>query len=208
LSLPSHAYQTFPTDFLSILLTSVIFRIAAKKFKIRRLSTVRDLFVFSCFTGLSYADTVKLELDDIVTGEDGEHWLQTHRTKNNNRVRVPLLPPALKLIRLYHDDPRRKENKLFPSISNQKANAYLKDIAKAVNIKKKLTYHVARHTFATTVTLTNGVPIETVGQMLGHKSIKSTQIYARVTDTKVRVDMGPLKERYEGQELSLENEFE
>jgi len=192
-------------DFLT---SEELSRIAAKNFKVRRLSTVRDLFVFSCFTGLSYADTVKLELDDIVTGEDGEQWLQTHRSKNNNRVRVPLLPPALKLIRLYHDDPRRQEKKLFPSISNQKANAYLKDIAKAVSLKKKLTYHVARHTFATTVTLTNGVPIETVGQMLGHKSIKSTQLYARVTDTKVRIDMGPLKARYEAQELSLESEFD
>jgi len=93
-------------------------------------------------------------------------------------------------------------------ISNQKANVYLKEIAKALNIKKKLTYHIARHTFATTVTLTNGVPIETVGQMLGHKSIKSTQIYARVTDTKVKIDMAPLKVRYEQQELSLEREFD
>jgi site-specific recombinase XerD len=182
-------------------------RMAAKKFKLRRLATVRDLFVFSCYTGLSYADTVKLELDDIFTAEDGAQWLQSHRTKNNNRVRIPLLTPALRLIKFYHDDPRRPDGRLFPPISNQKANAYLKEIAKAVHIKKKLTYHVARHTFATTVTLTNGVPIETVGQMLGHKSIKSTQLYARVTDTKVKLDMEPLKARYEDQELDLEKEY-
>jgi len=178
-------------------------QMAIKQFKIRRLATVRDLFVFSCYTGLSYADTVKLELDDVFTGEDGGQWLQSHRTKNNNRVRIPLLAPALKLIEYYQNDPRRPDSKLFPPISNQKANQYLKEIAKALHIKKKLTYHVARHTFATTVTLTNGVPLETVGQMLGHKSIKSTQLYARVTDMKVRADMEPLKEKYKEQRLSL-----
>jgi integrase len=181
---------------------------AIKCFKLRRLATVLDLFVFSCYTGLSYADTVKLELDDVFTGEDGEQWLQSHRSKNNNRVRIPLLAPALKLVEYYHDDPRRPDGKLFPPISNQKANQYLKEIAKALNIKKKLTYHVARHTFATTVTLTNGVPIETVGQMLGHKSIKSTQLYARVTDTKVKVDMEPLKEKYREQVLGLAGDME
>ncbi|NHA03462.1 site-specific integrase [Mucilaginibacter sp. HC2] len=182
-------------------------RMCSKTFKLKRLATVRDLFVFSCYTGLAYIDTVKLQLDDVFTGEDGEQWLQSHRSKNNNRVRIPLLPPALKLIKFYQDDPRTPVGKLFPPISNQKANAYLKEIAKAVHINKKLTYHIARHTFATTVTLTNGVPIETVGQMLGHKSIKSTQLYARVTDKKVKIDMDPLKARYEGQELGLEKEY-
>ena len=183
-------------------------RMAEKNFRIRRLNVVRDLFLFSCYTGLSYADTVKLAVDDVVTGEDGNQWVQTQRTKNNNRVRLPLLPPALKLVKHYHEEPRTPGGKLFPMISNQKANTYLKEIASGLHIKKRLTYHCARHTFATTVTLTNGVPIETVGQMLGHKSIKSTQLYARVTDTKVRTDMKPLMRKYKGQELRLTKEFD
>ncbi len=169
-------------------------RLALKRFP-KKLALVRDIFLFSCYTGLSYADTIKLNVDDQVS-DNGETWIQTHRVKNNNRVRVPLLPPAKLLLSHYKTHPRRPENKLFPNVTNQKANAYLKDIAKQLGITKHLTYHCARHTFATTVTLTNGVPIETVGQMLGHKSIRSTQHYARVTDTKVCDDMQKLKEKY------------
>jgi site-specific recombinase XerD len=174
----------------------------------KRLLVVRDLFLFSCYTGLSYADTVKLTVDDLIQAENGDWWVQTYRVKNNNRVRVPLLPPALALLDFYKDHPRTPEGKLLPNISNQRANSYLKEIAKKLGLKKRLTYHCARHTFATTVTLTNGVPIETVGQMLGHKSIRTTQHYARITDTKIRIDMQPLKERYMGQQLYLESEIE
>jgi len=181
-------------------------RLATKRFS-KKLNIVRDLFLFSCYTGLSYADTVKLEATDLVT-ENGETWIQTWRVKNNNRVRVPLLAPAKELLKYYENHPRTPEGKLLPSISNQKANAYLKDIVKGLGLNKRLTYHCARHTFATTVTLTNGVPIETVGQMLGHKDIKSTQHYARVTDTKVRIDMQPIKKRYQGQVLVLTPEPE
>ncbi|MBK0379344.1 site-specific integrase [Mucilaginibacter segetis] len=181
-------------------------RLATKRFS-KKLSVVRDLFLFSCYTGLSYADTVKLAATDLVT-ENGETWIQTHRIKNNNRVRVPLLPPAKLLLQHYAHHPRRPEGKLLPNISNQKANAYLKDITRELGLNKRLTYHCARHTFATTVTLTNGVPLETVGQMLGHRSIKSTQHYARVTDTKVRTDMQPVKKIYTGQALTLVTEAE
>lgn len=181
-------------------------RLATKRFS-KKLSVVRDLFLFSCYTGLSYADTVKLQAGDVVL-ENGETWIQTHRIKNNNRVRVPLLPPAKLLIAHYENHPRRPEGKLLPNISNQKANSYLKDITRELGLNKRLTYHCARHTFATTVTLTNGVPLETVGQMLGHRSIKSTQHYARVTDTKVRTDMQPIKKIYTGQPLTLTTELE
>lgn len=158
----------------------------------KRLNAVRDLFLFSCYTGLAYVDTVKLTSDDLVIGEDGETWLQTHRKKNNNYVRVPLLAPAKAILHQY-------ENAL-PQISNQKANAYLKEIAGQMKLTKNLTFHCARHTFATTVTLTNGVPIETVGQMLGHKKLATTQLYARVTDTKVKTDMQPLLDKFAEQE--------
>ncbi|WP_448698139.1 site-specific integrase [Mucilaginibacter sp. AW1-3] len=171
-------------------------RLATKKLD-NKLGMVRDLFLFSCYTGLAFTDTIKLEANDLVTGEDGEPWLQTHRSKNNNRVRVPLLAPAQKLLDTYKDHPRTPEGRLMPRISNQKANAYLKQIAEKAHINKHLTYHCARHTFATTVTLTNGVPIETVGQMLGHKKLATTQLYARVTDTKVMKDMVQVKAKYE-----------
>lgn len=168
---------------------------------------VRDMFLFSCYTGLAFSDTLALKQDDIVNGEDNEPWLQTHRIKNNSRVRIPLLSPALKIIEFYKDHPRTDRGYLLPKISNQKANAYLKEITEKLGLHKRLTYHCARHTFATTITLTNGVPIETVGQMLGHKNIRSTQHYARVTDTKVHVDMKPIKAHYEQQELKLAQDF-
>ncbi|WP_439695386.1 site-specific integrase [Mucilaginibacter sp. AW1-7] len=176
-------------------------RLALKRFP-KKLGLVRDIFLFSCYTGLSYADTVKLSIDDQVV-DNGETWIQTHRVKKNNRVRVPLLPPAKALLEHYRKHPRTPKDRLFPNISNQKANANLKDISKQLGITKRLTYHCARHTFATTVTLTNGVPMETVGQMLGHKNIRSTQHYARVTDTKVHLDMQKIKAKYSGQILYL-----
>jgi integrase len=179
-------------------------RMAVHNLQSKRLEIVRDLFLFSCYTGLSFSDTVKLTGSDIITEEDGEQWLQTHRIKNNNRVRVPLLPPAIAILAHYKEHPKTPAGKLLPLITNQRANSYLKEIAKSVGITKHLTYHCSRHTFATTVTLTNGVPIETVGQMLGHKSIRTTQHYARVTDTKIHIDMLPLKKRYRGQKLYLE----
>lgn len=185
-----------------------LYALAIKKLPGKRLRVVRDLFLFSCYTGLSYADTVKLKRANILQGEDGGIWLQTYRIKNNNRVHVPLLSPAIKLIKNYKDYPRvLDEDFVLPKISNQKANAYLKDIARIMNWTKRLTFHCARHTFATTVTLTNGIPIETVSQMLGHKNITTTQIYARVTDTRVSRDMKPLKKKYQGQELFLSKDF-
>jgi len=184
------------------LTTEELGQLALKKIKRKRLVLVRDLFLFSCYTGLSYADTTKLNRADVFRGEDGGLWLQTYRMKNNNRVRVPLLSPAVRLVEHYKDHPRLPdEDFILPRISNQKANAYLKDIAVLMGWTKRLTFHCARHTFATTVTLTNGVPMETVGQMLGHKKISTTQLYARVTDARVSRDMKPLKKKYAGQEL-------
>jgi integrase len=202
---PFVAYRAKKEEVFREYLTSLeLHELATKKLSGKRLRRVRDLFLFSCYTGLSYADTVKLRSADIIKGEDGGIWLQTHRVKNNNRVRVPLLSPALRLINYYKDYPRiLDEDFLLPRISNVTANKLLKNIAAEMGWSKHLTYHCARHTFATTVTLTNGVPIETVGQMLGHKDIRSTQIYARITDTKVSRDMRGLKKRYQGQPLFL-----
>jgi site-specific recombinase XerD len=171
--------------------------ITKKKLNIDRLSQVRDIFVFCCYTGLSYADVQKLKRSEINIGIDGDKWIFTTRQKTDTSSRIPLLPAALEILNRYQDHPQC-ENKglLLPVLSNQKMNAYLKEIADLCKIIKHLTFHLARHTFATTVTLSNGVPIETVSKMLGHTVIKTTQHYAKILDVKVSQDMAQLKQKY------------
>jgi site-specific recombinase XerD len=171
--------------------------ITNKKFVVERLVQVRDVFVFCCYTGLSYADVKKLRRNEIGIGVDGEQWIFTSRQKTDTSSRIPLLPVALTILNRYQDHPEC-ENKglLLPVLSNQKMNAYLKEIADLSDVVKHLTFHLARHTFATTVTLSNNVPIETVSKMLGHTNIKTTQHYAKILDIKVSKDMAMLKEKY------------
>jgi len=167
-----------------------------KQFATDRLNLVKDIFVFCCYTGLAYVDVAKLRSNNITTGIDGEHWLSIERTKTGNPSNVPLLPSALSIIKKYQNHPEAvNKGLLLPVISNQKLNAYLKEIADICGINKHLTFHIARHTFATTVTLTNGVPIESVSSMLGHKNLRTTQIYAKVVKKKVSEDMKMLKEK-------------
>ncbi|PJB20687.1 MAG: integrase [Flavobacteriaceae bacterium CG_4_9_14_3_um_filter_33_16] len=164
---------------------------------LERLMTVKDLFVFGCYTGMSYVDIMKLKRDNIQIGIDGNHWIMTERMKTKTPVKIPLLPVVESLIKKYEDHPRTKfENSLMPHMSNQKLNSYLKEVADLCGISKNLTFHMARHSFATTVTLSNGVPIETVSKMLGHTKIVTTQIYARVIERKVGEDMQRLKDCY------------
>jgi site-specific recombinase XerD len=171
-----------------------------KKFSIERLQTVKDLFLFSCYTGLAYIDTMNLTAGNIVKGIDGNDWLITSRQKTDTDVRIPLLPQAEELIKKYKDHPKAANHgTLFPVISNQKTNAYLKEIADLCNINKAITFHIARHTFATTITLSNGVPIESVSKMLGHTTIRSTQVYAKVVEQKLSEDMHNLKKRMANQ---------
>lgn len=173
-----------------------LFRLENKEFKTPRLEWARDLFVFSCYTGLAYCDLMKLRPHQIGLGIDGQYWIMTARKKTSISVRVPLLPKAMALIEKYKKHPRAViTGTVFPNLSNQKVNAYLKEIAEFCDIEKNLTFHLARHTFATTITLTNGVPIETVSKMLGHTSIKTTQIYAKVIENKVSDDMSALRTR-------------
>jgi integrase len=170
--------------------------IETKEFKMPRLQHVRDLFIFSCYTGLAYADVMNLTQKSIVLGIDGERWIYTNRQKTDSRVRVPLLPKALAIIEKYKTDPLViNSGFLLPHLSNQKLNSYLDEIKNNCEIDKHLTFHLARHTFATTITLTNGVPMETVSKLLGHSSIKTTQIYAKVIEKKVSEDMSLLKSR-------------
>lgn len=172
-------------------------RMAAKKFVSDRLTAVRNIFLFSCYTGLAYADVKKLKRSEIVTGLDGQQWIFTSRQKTDTNSRIPLLPKALELMDNYADHPQCvNDGLLLPVLSNQKMNSYLKEIADACGITKELTYHIARHTFATTVTLANGVSIESVSKMLGHTNIKTTQHYAKILDMKVGADMALLKSKY------------
>ncbi len=168
-----------------------------KEFKIKRLEQVRDIFVFSCFSGLAYVDVKRLSKNHIVLGMDGERWIKINRSKTDSRSRIPLLPAAEEILAKYEAYSRNSElGLLLPIISNQKTNAFLKEIAIICQIEKNLTFHLARHTFATTVTLANGVPIESVSKMLGHQSLKTTQIYAKVIDKKLQQDMELLKGKF------------
>lgn len=172
--------------------------LADKEFEFKRLAHVRDVFLFCCFTGLAYVDVKQLRKKDIITGIDGEKWISIKRQKTNVPSKIPILPMAIKLISKYKDYPKCDENELvLPVLSNQKMNAYLKEVTDLCGIHKNITFHIARHTFATTVTLLNGVPIESVSKMLGHTNIKTTQHYAKILDIKVSEDMRLLKERIE-----------
>ncbi len=171
-------------------------RMAEKEFEMDRLNQVRDIFIFACFTGLAYVDVQKLTHDDILLGIDGSKWIKIKRTKTDTPSSIPILPEAQRILNKYVDYPQKKiTNKLLPVASNQKVNAYLKEIAVGCKIKKTLTFHLARHTFATTVTLSRGVPIETVSKMLGHTNLSTTQHYAKVLDLKISRDMLALKNR-------------
>lgn len=180
-----------------ILLEHELQKIIDKQFPTSRLEQVRDIFVFCCFTGLAYSDVKKLNRFHINMGIDGEQWIKINRTKTDTRSSIPLLPIPAGILARYANHPKCvSENTLLPVYSNQKMNAYLKEIAAVCEIDKTISFHTARHSFATTVTLQNDVPIESVSKMLGHKSIKTTQHYAKVLDKKVSNDMALLKEKF------------
>ncbi len=154
-------------------------QIAEKRFVSERLGQVRDVFLFCCFTGLAYIDVFQLKTSHISNGNDGERWIITNRQKTKTRSAIPLLPTAVEIINKYASNlVCLNKGTLLPVPSNQKMNEFLKEIADLCGITKKLTSHIARHTFATTVTLSNGVPIESVSKMLGHTNIRTTQHYA------------------------------
>lgn len=170
--------------------------IMKKKLVSERLENVRDLFMFSAFCGLAYSDMAALTQDNIRKSFDGKLWIITKRKKTNTNVNVPLLDIPKMILKKYEG--KLPNGKILPVISNQKLNAYLKEIADVCGVKKNLTFHLARHTFSTTVTLAKGVPIETVSKMLGHTNIETTQIYARITNSKIGNDMEGLSEKFAG----------
>ena len=159
------------------------------------LNITKDMFVFSCYTGLSYIDIKQLTQRHVVKGNDDKFWIKTKRAKTNIPVKIPILDKAHLILKKYGNHQNLSSNgEILPIYSNQKTNQYLKDIAENLQIKKNLTFHVARHTFATLITLSNGVPIETVAKLLGHIKLTTTQIYARVLDDKISKDMRMVQE--------------
>jgi len=198
--LSKHPFQQFKSRYVwrdrDVLTQEEINQIMNLELNIPRLAEVRDVFIFCCYTGFSYIDTFNFDRDAVIRGLDGQFWLKANRQKTKVKESVPLLPIPLKIIEQYRTNEYCiKYNKLLPVNSNQRYNSYLKELADLCGIRKNLTTHIARHTFATTITLSNGVPIETVSSMLGHKNIKTTQIYAKVVEKKVSEDMTLLKEK-------------
>ena len=170
-----------------------ISRLCNKEFASKRLEQVRDIFIFSCYTGLSYVDICELTRSDIRMAFDDNLWIikKRHKTKVTSNIRLLDIPKAI----LNKYEGKLKNGQLLPVISNQKMNDYLKEIATVCGIDKNVTFHLARHTFATTITLANGVPIESVSKMLGHTDIRTTQIYAKVIDAKLSNDMELLAQK-------------
>lgn len=171
-----------------------IMAIYNKHIAVERLVEIRDVYIFCCFTGYAYETCYHLEPENVFTGLDGKLWVTKDRQKTGSEECVPLMPIPLEIIQKYKDHSCRMANgRLLPVNSNYRYNVYLKELADICGIKKHLTTHTARHTFATTVTLENDVPLETVGKMLGHKDIRSTQIYAKITKRKISNNMKELE---------------
>lgn len=185
--------KTFHREYLNMNDLQILIETELSKESLVR---TRDIFLFQCYTGLAYSDIQKLTTEHLSTGQDGELWLIIYRQKTNTRSPIPLLPQAVSLLHKYqqkHLPPSEGFRTIFPTISNQKMNSNLHKLKKATGLNVKLTTHTGRHTFATTITLAHGVPIETVSKMLGHTNLRTTQIYAQVVDSKIEHDMNKLK---------------
>lgn len=168
-----------------------------RRFTIKRIDQVKDIYLFCCFTGMAYSDVKSFESKDIIL-IDGQPWIKKRRQKTKNWFHVPLLEPALRILKKYENDPECiKKGVLLPVLSNQKMNGYLTEIADLLGIDKHLSTHTARHTFATTVTLLNQVSMEVVSKMLGHSSVNMTKRYARVVDDLIKKDMQKVKEKFD-----------
>ena len=187
----NHRFHIEPVN-RGFLTDEEILLIAHKQINIPRLDLIRDIFIFSCFTGLAYIDVSNLTPDHIVTLGD-KQWIMTQRQKTSVETNVLLLDIPKAIIAKYGGKTYRN-GKLFPMLTNQKTNSYLKEIADICGIKKNLTFHLARHTFAT-MSLSKGVPMESVSKMLGHTNIRTTQIYARITNKKIEHDMEELADK-------------
>lgn len=177
-------------DFLEV---HEIERMMKKNIDIERLSHVRDVFIFCCYTGLAFSDVKQLSANHIYLDAKGNKWIRKPRQKTKNMCNIPLLKIPMKLIDKYKDNHQCQiKGVLLPVICNQKMNAYIKEIADICGIKKQISTHTARHTFATYM-LSNGVSIESVAKMLGHSDTKMTRHYARVLDQTILNEVSRLE---------------
>ena len=170
------------------------------------MAVIRDVFIFQCYTGLAYIDAFQLKKEDIKIGIDGEYWIMSDRQKTESETNIPLLPKALEIIEKYKDHPLcLNRGTVLPVKSNQKMNAYLKEIADLCGITCVLNTHKARRTFGSTVTLANDVPIHIVKEMLGHRSVQQTEEYAITEQQTVGRQMIELRNKL-NKKASLEPE--
>jgi site-specific recombinase XerD len=189
------------TEFLQV---DELAKIETRDFDNPMLQKIRDLFVFSCYTGLAYIDLVELKPFQILTAGDGMKWIKASRRKTNIPINIPLLSQAICILDKYQtEEAASKRESVFPRISNQEVNRGLKLIGEICEIKRCMTFHIARHTFATTVTLHNGVPIETISKLLSHSKLSTTMIYAHVMQSKVGMDMSLLQNKLNNRDMFL-----
>lgn len=168
-----------------------------KDFAIKRLEQVRDIFVFCCFTALAFVDVQQLSREHLIKDNNGALWIRKARQKTSQMCNIPVLSIPQRILRKYEDNAECiKKGVLLPVISNQRMNAYLKEIADLCGITKRLTTHVARHTAATIVFLANDVSMENVSKILGHSNIRMTQHYARVLDSSIMRDMENVEKNF------------
>ncbi len=181
-----------------VFLTKVeLHSIQIKKFDLHRLNEVRDMFLFCCYTGLAYIDAKNLSAQHLSIDEYGNQWIKKPREKTNELSRIPILPPAMRLLSKYQNHLKSKlKGVCLPFYSNQKMNSYLKEIADLCSIDKKLTTHVARYTFATTIMASNGVPSKTLAKMMGHTNTQMTDQYAQMVDERIVADLGDVFEQF------------
>jgi site-specific recombinase XerD len=173
--------------------------IESKKIENASLRAVRDMFVFSCYTGLAFIDAYNLKKENLNKGIDGRLWITIYRQKTDGKSQIPLLPKAVEILEVYKDHPKVKQHgTLLPMLTNQRFNSYLKEIADITGVTKNLTHHLARHTFATTVCLQNGISLEVTAGMMGHASTRTTQIYAKILPKRISAEMDILMKKMEG----------
>ena len=174
--------------------------IIEKPIAIQRLAQVRDVFVFSIFTGLAFSDLKGLKQEHLVRDNNGDMWIRKARQKTKNMCNIPLLDPALQILKKYKDHPECvTKGVLLPMLCNQKYNAYLKELAVICGITKEISTHTGRHSFATSVALANGVSIENVAKMLGHSNTNMTRHYAKVLDKSIKRDMALVNGKFANQ---------
>jgi integrase len=191
-------YQNPDRGFLS---QEEVEKLIALQFDNKKLEQAKDIFIFCCFTGLSYSDVANLTKQHIQLSIGGKMWIKGRRQKTDTEYNIPLLNIPQLILEKYANSPLN--DRVLPVPNMVTYNIRLKEVAKLCGIEKNVSSHLARHTFATTIALTKGVPIETVSKMLGHTSINTTQIYAKVINSKISSDMDMLAEKLRGMETKF-----